>query len=255
MDHELTLLAALLIGLAGSTHCLGMCGGVAGSLGAGMHGDSAGRRWWLGLCYNLGRIGSYALIGAIAATLVAAVGATLQLAGWAVVLRLLTAAVLIAVAAHLLFNWSGLRRIEVFGGRLWRHIGPRARALFPVQTPGRALMLGALWGWLPCGLVYTVLIAAAVTGSPLAGAATMFAFGLGTLPAMTGVTVFGQALRRWQVNRNARLVTGSLLMVFGVWTAVAPVMHLVSGHDPDHGEHASGGSIGADAVLVAGVRD
>ncbi|MFV8834137.1 sulfite exporter TauE/SafE family protein [Aquisalimonas sp.] len=251
MDHELTLVAALLIGLAGSTHCLGMCGGVAGSLGAGMQSDSPRRRWWLGLCYNLGRIGSYSLIGAIAATLVGVVGATLNLAGWGVFLRLLTAAILIAVAAHLLFNWSGLRRIEVIGGRLWRHIGPRARGLFPVQTPGRALMLGALWGWLPCGLVYTVLIAAAVTGSPLAGAATMFVFGLGTLPAMTGVTVFGQALRRWQGHRNARLVTGTMLMVFGVWTAVTPVTHLLHDHGDGHGEHAAV-IIGPEPARLAG---
>lgn len=233
MNAELTLIAALLIGLAGSPHCLGMCGGIAGSLGAGMQGTTSMRRWWLAISYNLGRLASYTFMGAIAATVIAAIGATFAISTWAVVLRLLTAVILIAVAAHLLLNWTGLRRIEAVGGRLWRHIGPLAQRLLPVQTPGRALALGALWGWLPCGLVYTVLIAAAVSGSALAGAAVMFAFGVGTLPAMTGVTVFGQTLRRWQANRNARLITGSLLLVFGLWTAASPAMHLLSG--PKHG--------------------
>ncbi len=236
MTNELTLLAALLIGLAGSPHCLGMCGGIAGSLGAGMQGGGSGSRLTLALSYNLGRLGSYTLMGAMAAAVVAAIGATFAISTWAVVLRLLTAAILIAVAAHLLFNWTGLRRIEVIGGRLWRHISPRAQRLLPVRTPGRALALGALWGWLPCGLVYTVLVAASVSGSALAGAAVMFAFGLGTLPAMTGVTVFGQAVRRWQGSRQARTITGSVLLVFGLWTAASPAMHLLSGSHHQHGE-------------------
>ncbi len=235
MNPELTLLAALLIGLAGSPHCLGMCGGIAGSLGAGMQGGCTASRLGLALSYNLGRLASYTFMGAVAAGVVAAIGATFAISTWAVVLRLLTAAILIAVAAHLLFNWTGLRRIEAVGGRLWRHISPLAQRLLPVRTPGRALALGGLWGWLPCGLVYTVLVAAAVSGSALSGAAVMFAFGLGTLPAMTGVTVFGQALRRWQGSRNARLITGSVLLVFGLWTAASPAMHLLSGGGHEHG--------------------
>lgn len=233
MDSELTLVAALVIGLAGSPHCLGMCGGIAGSLGAGVHGDTKPRRFGLALCYNLGRLGSYTFMGGVAGALLAGIGATFPVGGWAMVLRLATAAILIAVAVHLLFRWQGLHRIEVLGGRLWRHIGPHARRLLPVQTPGRALALGALWGWLPCGLVYTVLVAAAVSGSGAAGAATMFAFGLGTLPAMTGVTLVGQTLRRWQANGRARRVAGGVLLLFGLWTAAAPLAHLLPGHAPD----------------------
>ncbi len=235
MGTEITLIAALLIGLAGSPHCLGMCGGIAGTLGAGMQGSGTGSRLGLALSYNLGRLASYTFMGAVAAAVVAAIGATFAISTWAAVLRLLTAVILIAVAAHLLFNWTGLRRIEAIGGKLWRHIGPVAQRLLPVRTPTQALGLGALWGWLPCGLVYTVLVAAAVSGSALSGAAVMFAFGLGTLPAMTGVTVFGQALRRWQGNRHARTITGSVLLVFGLWTAASPAMHLLSGGH-HHGE-------------------
>lgn len=237
MGGELTLLAALVIGLAGSPHCLGMCGGIAASLGTGIRGGSAPRRWSLALAYNLGRIASYAFLGGVVALLVSSAGTTLHVPGWAVVLRLLTAAVLIAVAAHLLFQWQGLRRIEVLGGWVWRRVGGYARRLLPVETPGQALLLGALWGWLPCGLVYTVLVAAAVSGSALTGAATMAAFGLGTLPAMTGVAVFGQALRRWQASRSARYATGGLLLVFGLWTAVTPLMRLLPGGE--HGVHAA----------------
>lgn len=252
MGHEPTLLAALLIGLAGSPHCLGMCGGIAGTLGVGLETDTAARRWILALGYNLGRLASYTFMGAVAGLLLSAVGATLPISGWAVLLRLMTAAILLAVAAHLLFGWAGLRRIEIVGARLWQRVGPYARNLLPVRTPGRAIALGALWGWLPCGLVYTVLIAAAASGSGPAGAATMFAFGLGTLPAMTGVTVFGQALRRWQGKRHARVLTGGLLLAFALWTAASPAMHVLSGHEPAH--DATGTTRHGEAIVASARR-
>ncbi|MCC5809439.1 MAG: sulfite exporter TauE/SafE family protein [Ectothiorhodospiraceae bacterium] len=235
MTAELTLFAALAIGLAGSPHCLGMCGGIASSLGATTAGRGGGR-WQYALCYNLGRLGSYTLMGALVALLLSLPGITLARPEWGMVLRLATGLVLLAVAAYLLFDWSGLRRIEVVGGRLWRLIGPYARRLLPVQSASGALALGALWGWLPCGLVYTVLLAAAVSGDPVSGAGIMLAFGLGTLPAMTGVTLFGQALRGWQTSRTARRVLGVLLLAFGLWTMASPLAHLTGGH-ADHAHH------------------
>ncbi len=230
MTTELTLLAALAIGLAGSPHCLGMCGGIAGSLGTatqtGIHG-----RWRYALCYNLGRLGSYALLGALFALLLSLPGLALARPEWGWLLRAATGLVLLAIAAYLLFDWSGIRRIEVVGSRVWRLIGPHARRLLPVRTASGALALGALWGWLPCGLVYTVLLTAAISGDPAAGAGIMLAFGLGTLPAMMGITLFGQALRGWQRSTSARRVLGAMLLLFALWTIASPLAHVSSGDD------------------------
>lgn len=231
-------MAAFAIGLAGSPHCLGMCGGIAGSLGVATVPGRRPVRGLYALCYNLGRLGSYALMGAVFALLVALLGIGISRPEWGAVLRIATGLVLLAVASHLLIGWSGLRRIEVVGGRIWQYIGPYARRLLPVKSAPGALALGALWGWLPCGLVYTVLLAAAVTGDPVTGAGVMFAFGLGTLPAMTGVTLFGQALRRLQSGTGVRHILGALLLVFAVWTLASPLMHLL-GHQ-EHGDHQHG---------------
>lgn len=236
MTAELTLVAAFLIGFAGSTHCLGMCGGIAGSLGSGMAADGAGRRWLTAFAYNLGRVGSYTLLGALAGLLVAVIGLGIPGTGWSAALRIATGAVLIAVAAYLLFDWSGLRRIEAVGGRVWRHLAPLARRLLPVRSPLHALALGALWGWLPCGLVYTALLAAAASGDPARGAGIMLAFGLGTLPAMTGVVILGQRLTQWRGGLGTRRVGGALLLAFGVWTMASPLMHLLQ-HPSDEAHH------------------
>ncbi len=247
MTAELTLVAALFIGLAGSTHCLAMCGGIAGSLGTGIAADRRGRRWLTALGYNLGRIASYTLLGAIVGLLVAVIGLGMPAAGWSAALRIATGAVLIAVAAYLLFDWSGLRRIEALGGRFWRHLAPFARRLLPVRSPLHAVALGALWGWLPCGLVYTALLAAAASGNPANGAAIMLAFGIGTLPAMTGMTMLGHRLGHWRTGRGVRRVGGAAVLAFGLWTMASPLMHLMQ-HEPaesHHGHHHA-----AAAVMV-----
>ena len=242
MTAEITLVAALAIGLAGSPHCLGMCGGIAGSLGVATGGARSGQRWLFALCYNSGRIASYTVMGALFAALVALLGIGIAQPQWGALLRIATGLILLAVAAHLLFGWSGLRRIEVIGGRLWRRIGPYARRLLPVTSAPGALALGALWGWLPCGLVYTVLLAAAVSGEPLVGAGVMFAFGLGTLPAMTGVTVLGQQIRRWQAHAATRRALGGLLLLFAVWTMASPLAHLGDGHNGHSSQESHGGA-------------
>ncbi|MEA5445973.1 sulfite exporter TauE/SafE family protein [Gammaproteobacteria bacterium AB-CW1] len=246
MGAEITLLAAFVAGLAGSAHCLGMCGGIAGALGmAGGAGQGGLRPGINALAYNLGRIGSYALIGALAAGLVALGGAALSLSHWGGALRLATALILIAIGVQLAFNWAGLRRIEALGGRVWQRLAPLARRFMPPRTPFHALALGALWGWLPCGLVYTLVLAAAVSGNPATGAGIMLAFGLGTLPAMTGTTLLGRQFSRLRGHPAFRRGAGALMIIFGLWTAVMPLGHLNHDHDhPDHGHDHM-------AVLVA----
>ncbi len=231
--HELTLATALLAGLLGSAHCAAMCGGIATALGAVPGG--AGRNRQL-LLYHLGRIASYATAGAIAGTLGAAAGFAFAVSGWSEILRLATAAMVIVIGLDIALSGSSrgrwLKLPERWGARLWRRMAPRARLALPASPDGRALVLGLLWGWLPCGLVYSVLLAAAVAGGGASGAVTMIAFGLGTLPAMAGLSFVGARLPE-PGGSLARLL-GAALVACGLWTAVLPIAALSGAHEHHH---------------------
>jgi uncharacterized protein len=217
---ELTAVTALLAGLLGSTHCLGMCGGIAAALGA-----SPRRSAWQPILYQFGRLGSYAAAGALAGGVGAAAGFAFAVSHWSQWLRLATALVVIVIGLDISFGASArtawLRAPERWGARLWRRVTPAASRWIPASPAARALGLGLLWGWLPCGLVYSVLIAAAVAGSAARGGATMLAFGIGTLPAMAGLSYLGAHLPR-RDSAWAR-VLGSCLVACGLWTATLPL--------------------------------
>jgi uncharacterized protein len=217
---ELAALTAFLAGLLGSTHCLVMCGGIATALGA-----SARRSAWQPLLYQLGRLTSYAAAGAVAGGLGAAAGFAFAVSRWSEWLRLATAVVVVVIGLDISFGararTAWLRAPERWGARLWRRIAPAAGRWVPTSPAARALTLGMLWGWLPCGLVYSVLIAAAVAGSAARGSATMLAFGIGTLPAMAGLSYFGGRLPG-RDSAWARLL-GSCLVACGLWTATVPL--------------------------------
>ncbi|HXY96886.1 MAG TPA: sulfite exporter TauE/SafE family protein [Steroidobacteraceae bacterium] len=236
--HELTFVTALLAGVLGSTHCFGMCGGIATALGAVPGGAS---RTGQLLLYHCGRIVSYATAGAIAGSLGAAAGFAFDVSRWSEILRLATAVMVVVIGLDI--AWSGtargrwLKLPERWGARLWRRVAPRARGPLPASSHARALALGLLWGWLPCGLVYSVLLAAAVAGGAASGAATMIAFGLGTVPAMAGLSLVGARLPR-PGGSLARLL-GAALVACGLWTAVLPIAALSGAHQHHHHEMAS----------------
>lgn len=219
MQSELTFLAALLVGFLGSTHCIGMCGGIAGTTGVSL-GRSGGlsflNRVSYLLLYNFGRITSYTAAGYIAATIGAA--------GFGLfpqnVARPLTAAIsigfLLALGAYLAGWWSFLPRLESVGGKLWRKIEPLGRRLLPVRTRSQAFMFGFVWGWLPCGLVYSVLAWAVATAQPGRGALLMLGFGLGTLPTLLGLGMAGQTLQRLRRHPGIRRAAGISLILLAV---------------------------------------
>jgi uncharacterized protein len=235
MTAELTLLAALTLGLLGSSHCIAMCGGISAMLASG--GRSAGRLQ-RAASYNFGRLASYALAGALVGLFGGWVGQGLDLLGFGIGLRVALGMTMIAIGAHLAFNWGGLRRLESLGAAFWRRLAPLARRLLPARTPLHAFGLGMLWGWLPCGLVYTALLAAAVSGGALQGALVMLAFGAGTLPALLAIGALGQRLAGWMQRQGLRRLAGASILAFGVWTLATPTMHLLGGghsggHAPD----------------------
>jgi sulfite exporter TauE/SafE len=212
---ETGYVAIFLVGLLGGTHCVGMCGGIVGALAAQVSGERAG--WPLHLAYNLGRILSYAAAGA----LVGAIGglglafgpvAKVQLAFY-----ILASLMLIALGFYLMGFTRSLAFVERAGQTLWRRIQPLTRRFLPVRGAAQALPLGMLWGWLPCGLVYSVLANTLVSGSATRGALAMAVFGLGTLPNLLLAGMLLSRFRRFAQARAARIAAGLLVLGFGLY--------------------------------------
>jgi uncharacterized protein len=205
-------LALFLVGLLGGTHCVGMCGGIVGALSLG-----GPTRLSLHLAYNCGRIASYAAAGALAG---AVGGLSLTLAGQLPVrIALYVAAnlMLVALGVYLIGATWALAFVERIGQNLWRRIQPLGRRFIPARTLAQAFPLGLLWGWLPCGLVYSALATALTAGSAGKGALLMLAFGLGTLPNLLLAGFLLARLKRLVQRPAVRWTAGALIAGFGVW--------------------------------------
>lgn len=220
-----TLGAAFIAGLAGSAHCMGMCGGIAASLGLGTAGERSGALRSLGyaLLYNAGRIASYTVAGVIVGSVGLLAGGSLQAPGTGVVLRAITGLALVAIGLQVAFGLRLLQPIERLGLRLWARIAPLARNLMARRGAWAAFGLGALWGWLPCGLVYGMLFAALAAANPIESGGLMAAFGLGTAPAMVATGAFASRLHQYTRHRNFRRMAGIIVIGLGLWTALAPI--------------------------------
>ena len=212
---DFSIIAVFFVGLLGGVHCLGMCGSIVGILTGQL--PQHGARWPFHLAYNSGRILSYTLAG----LLVGAVGqAGLLLRDKVPIQHLmfaLSSLMLIALGLYLAGIWGWVKHIERVGSVLWQRIQPLTRPLLPVTTPARALLLGTLWGWLPCGLVYSVLVTALASGHAQSGAMIMLAFGLGTLPNLMVIGLFWERCRRWVQSPRVRLFAGVMVIAFGIY--------------------------------------
>lgn len=212
-------LVAFITGLLGGVHCFGMCGGIVGALTLGVSKEkSSSSQLAIMLGYNIGRISGYVVAG----TIVAFLGSSLvDLTGIQTakqVLAVIASLFMIALGLYLAGLWQGISKIEAVGGHLWKHIQPLTRKFMPVTGFQQAIPLGFLWGWLPCGLVYTALIWTLSAGSALQGALIMLAFGLGTLPNLLAMGVIATRLAKWVKNPKVRLVAGLLVVGMGVLT-------------------------------------
>jgi len=240
--------AAFLIGLLGGAHCVGMCGGIINALSFAIPTDKRNpvKLNLILLSYNLGRISSYTLIG----VLVGAIGWMAQdaLGPVSFVMRIIAGILLITMGLYLTGWWTGLRKLEELGGYLWRYIEPAGKNLLPVNGSGQAFVLGAIWGWLPCGMVYSVLTLAAVAGNAWDAGLLMLCFGLGTLPVMFLTGRFAQVSKGFLQTSVVRNIAGTLILLFGVWTIIGATYfsadHGHSNHDtnsemsmPGHSHH------------------
>jgi len=222
---ESTLLSLFIAGLLGGPHCVGMCGGIVGALGglvqpkgalAGQGGAPSGiAPFFLQVAYHAGRISSYVVAGMLAGGL----GGTLLLSG-SLGLRLALLAIaglmLVGMGLYLIGLPQVLLPLERVGAHLWKRLQPLSRPFIPVRRLAQAYPLGLIWGWLPCGLVYTALTSALSSGSSGQGALVMLAFGLGTLPNMLLAGLFAARMRAVMQQRAVRVIAGLTILGFGL---------------------------------------
>jgi sulfite exporter TauE/SafE len=228
MNASLTLGAALLLGLAASGHCLVMCGGISTALGFATAKDMNGRvRPTLLISYQVGRIVSYSLAGLLFAGVLGSLIALLDIEAVRRTLRALSAVALLFGA---LVAFGRIRDpVLSVGNRLWSRIAPMGRRLLPVASVPRALAFGMVWGWMPCGFVYSVLLIATLQLDAVQGAMVMAAFGLGTAPALLIVAFGAQQFTRLASLPATRHVAGTVLLLSAALTLAGPwVVHSLS---------------------------
>lgn len=211
---EFSLMSAFLVGLLGGGHCIGMCGGIVGAVS--MHLPQHKSKLPFLLAYNTGRILSYTLAGVIAGLVGASSFFLQHVLPIQHVLYGISSLMLIALGLYLAGIWHGVTYLEASGKIIWKTLQPYARRYIPVQNFKQAFVLGGLWGWLPCGLVYSVLIAAIATGNPINGGMLMLAFGLGTLPTLLAMGMTAVKLKTVLQNIWVRRASGLLVLGFGV---------------------------------------
>jgi len=229
-DPEI-LLSAFLLGFLGSTHCLGMCGGLASALGLNTQSAPAQNKTiasshqssfpTLLLAYNLGRITSYCIAGLIVG--LAGFWLSQQLSALNL-LRYLAGIMLILMGLYLAQWFNGIAFTEKLGSKLWPFIQPLGKRFMPVNSVRDAIAVGMVWGWLPCGLVYSAMIWASLEASVIGSMLIMLFFGLGTLPAMLASGYFAQSLGNFIKQRWFRSSAGLMMIGFGVWSL--PIVQL-----------------------------
>jgi len=232
LEHGLWL-SALLLGLAGNVHCLGMCGGIMAALSLRNEKPSLA----LIAAYNLGRILGYALIGGLLGGILAA-----GIAQWpslAPALRIVAGLLLIAMGVYLAGWANWLAPLERAGQSVWEKLPKPALGNLHNGQYVQAIGAGILWGWLPCGLVYSTLAWASSQGSSMQAALLMALFGIGTLPAMLATGVLASRLQGLLRTKGFRQVTGLLVILFGIWTLGMPLLSSHQHHEASHQHEVS----------------
>jgi sulfite exporter TauE/SafE len=233
MNEPLSLLTAFLLGFMGSIHCMGMCGGIIGALSLSSKQNDSSNQIYpkaikakpinpmiLQLSYHLGRISTYGILGLIAGFVGLWLSSTHSSIG--LVLRSLSGVMLILMGAYLLGLTQSLSWLERAGTPVWKKLQPLSRNLLPVENLKQGFKLGLVWGFLPCGLIYSTLSWAIVSAQPIKSAALMVFFGLGTLPALLTFSMFTEKLNRFKQHIAVRGIMALAIMGFGFWTLIVP---------------------------------
>jgi sulfite exporter TauE/SafE len=210
---EFSYLSAFLIGIAGGVHCIGMCGGIASAFAFAIPKNKSHTPYIA--CYNAGRVISYTLAGALTGLLGSLF--TSSVVTGLLILQSLSIVFLLLLALYISDVYKGLIYFEKAGAKLWRHLAPFGKKLIPFKSPLHTLLYGMIWGWLPCGLVYSALTWSLASGSLLEGGLFMLFFGLGTLPALVATSLGASFLIPILQHKRTRLIISSLLVIFAIF--------------------------------------
>ena len=224
--HDFTYITAFTVGLMGGVHCVGMCGGIVGALSFASKQDESANKFALFrllLAYNMGRIFSYTMAGGLMGSIgwLVSVWADIQI--MQSLLQLLAGVFMLLMGLYISGWWMGLVKLEKAGAHIWKYIQPLAQKLLPVKDPLHGALLGVLWGWLPCGLVYSVLVWSVSAGSFQQGALLMLSFGLGTLPNLLAMGLFANQLKQFVQKQAVRNMAGGLVILFALWSLLLVV--------------------------------
>ena len=235
----INLVIAFNLGLFSILHCLGMCSGIIGALTLAA-GNQTTRKpvhlYVIQLMYNVGRILSYTMAGAVAGLISRYFLISVSPGAGHQILRILAGLILIIIGLNLTGVIPRINILERLGYHLWKKIQPFSSHLYPVKNPGNALVAGMIWGWLPCALVYSVLLWSLTTGDVLQGAAIMFVFGLGTLPGVLSAGIMGSSLVEIFKRKPSRVIAGIIIISIGVVSLFIPFDHSLH----QHHQHLSG---------------
>lgn len=224
MMNDFSFISAFLVGLAGGVHCVGMCGGIVGAFTYAIPKGAAVLPYTL--AYNSGRIFSYIIAGCITGG--AGFLFAQQLDQGIVILQFISGLFLCFLGLYIAGWWQGLNKVEKLGLHLWKVIRPWSKKLLPFKRPIYALPYGMIWGWLPCGLVYSVLTWSLASGSIKQGAMIMAGFGLGTLPIMILMALGFDKIKHLLQHPKTKIIMGMLLLLFAsvqLFKAISGAVH------------------------------
>lgn len=237
ITESLSYSYAFMLGLLSSAHCVGMCGGIVGAFSLSIPAQlrTPLRLMLITLAYNMGRIITYTTMGLLLGGIAQFLQSHSTL--FTLVVRFIAGITLIVMGLYLSQLWYGLTWIEKAGQFIWRRIQPLTKRFIPVDTLPRAVTLGMLWGFLPCGLVYSVLLWAISANSSQQSALIMFCFGLGSLPALITLGVFSNLLKKFIRAKTTRLISGMVVIGLGLWTLWFTYQHTMTHVDMhDHSQ-------------------
>ncbi|MDM8564197.1 sulfite exporter TauE/SafE family protein [Candidatus Halobeggiatoa sp. HSG11] len=214
MLTELTIVSAFLAGLLSAAHCIGMCGGIVGALTLTIPNNQS--LWLYLFSYNLGRISSYTIAGLVVGFLGASVTEQLSLHDYHFVILQFSGIFMIILGLYMGDWWKGLAILEQMGHHLWCKLEPWGQNLIPVKKPWQAFGFGLVWGWLPCGLVYSILAFSLASCNTWQGGTLMLAFGLGTLPTSLALGATTKWIINFTNNSQVRKLTAILIVILGL---------------------------------------
>jgi len=221
MESILPFLSAFVVGLLGGVHCVGMCGGIVGALSYSLPtktGSFAQSTVPHMLAYNLGRMLSYVVAGALMGGVGLLLAQFMPIYVAQQVLLILAGLFMLLLGLYLSGWWMLLSHVEQLGSHVWKRLEPISKRLLPIRSPRHAFLVGIIWGWVPCGLVYSMLINAVATGSFLKGGGLMLAFALGTLPNLLAMGFLVGAAAKLGQSLAAKRVAGITVMAFGTYS-------------------------------------